>query len=383
MPATLERLAGTNPNLEEKACHKCSLVKPISEFRWVPRTDGRKPRWTSYCNKCTRDDSRKRNQAQRNLPIKKRELPKEKACSDCGVVKPAGEFYARKHYGYLVLMGPCKLCSRKASREWVSNNAEKARARRRKYYAKGRAALRIIGSVDNNQDLDIIRKAAVQAPPPLLLESERLAYFRGFIAGSRRAGYESDRFERLKDLAHRIASEKRIQRGISYEEAISFAYQGLLDFIRKKPDADPEKDRALAAQHIRYRIIEYKRSDGPYRRNGEARCIGTPGMESDDDRDGPITRASVVDEQRADHSDLEASILEAIEANGVDTRLGEVLKMRAKGFSFRECGERFGTSETWAYYLIASNMAFLREKILPMFGSAATDLLEQMKCETS
>jgi len=53
--------------------------------------------------------------------LKDIDMPKQKACTKCGKIKPAGEFYIHGT-NTTGLFGPCKECHKKAQRERYKND---------------------------------------------------------------------------------------------------------------------------------------------------------------------------------------------------------------------------------------------------------------------
>jgi len=117
--------------VESKKCPKCERVKSRSNFCLLrSHKDG----LSTYCKEC-----RKVELAKYNRSIGKR-VPTvaHKVCSECGLDRPAVEFYnePKKNDG---LSYACRGCTIIRSTEWVAKNPEKARAlwdRKNKKYAE-------------------------------------------------------------------------------------------------------------------------------------------------------------------------------------------------------------------------------------------------------
>lgn len=103
-------------------CSKCKVVKPLTDF--PPRKD--RPSGRQYaCRAC--------NQPFYGLyaaAAESRDIPTEKLCTACGVVKSAGDFSPRKDHP-TGLHAHCKACRR----DTRNANPEPDRVRARQYYA--------------------------------------------------------------------------------------------------------------------------------------------------------------------------------------------------------------------------------------------------------
>lgn len=108
---------------------------------------------------------------------------------------------------------------------------------------------------------DVELRALAETPPKLKNDKERLAYFRGFLAGARTSEREGEQLEKHKDLVFRIAAEvaKKSGRAIGYEEAVSAGYMGLLNALRLRRSRDPD-GRVFIAKCIRHRILDERRA---------------------------------------------------------------------------------------------------------------------------
>lgn len=229
-------------------------------------------------------------------------------------------------------------------------------------------------------DLDVLRRALVDSPETLESEAEAAAYFRGFIAGTRRRGEESARIERLQDLVHRIAAEQTVSsRGkfVGYETFLSHAYEALLDFVRNRnlKIVDLEHERRQAAQAIRWRMKEVWRSEAQERKtsgrnSGKQRLPVPEGLLGQ--REGmpsPSETLAARTDVAVEQADLWEEIRRRIAANSSgDERVGEIVWMRAEGHTFREIGERFGVSEARACQILSEQMDWMEKEILPLLS---------------
>lgn len=231
-------------------------------------------------------------------------------------------------------------------------------------------------------DLDVLRRALVERPENLGSEAEAAAYFRGFIAGSRRRGEESERLERLQDLAHRIAAEQTVTsrgRFVGYETFLSHAYEALLSFVRNRSlvFTDEAHERRLAAKNIRWRMKEAWREESQERRTsgrnaGKQRLPVPEGLLGiEPDLPGPTALLEARGGCPAEEDDLWREIRRRIAAHhDGDERLGEIVWMRSQGHTFREVGEHFGVSEARACQIVSSEMEWLESEILPLLSAA-------------
>ena len=268
-----------------------------------------------------------------------------KKCSDCGVEKPLSDF--PKTSGGRWLRGHCRPCGTKRVESWYKKNPERLKEHRKSTRASLRA--RTIPAKVDPKSADVVRRMLVDVPPELGTEAEAAAYFRGFVAGAKRTGYESERFEKLKDLCHRIASEMskwgKAGHFQEYEDNLGVAYEGLLAFIRKrKTYDDDEHERRTAAMAIRSAIMDYARMEGPIKRNAS----GTPRYEQAliaVDEDGEMVSPPA----SPDEPWRDGGLKDSLDKLDLDPRSRAILEGLAGGETYREIGARFGLSESRTY----------------------------------
>ncbi len=286
-------------------------------------------------------------------------------CRVCKVEKPIEDFPVVNASKWR--SRKCRRCTCEYIKAWKRKNPEKNKALIRKEGERIKAARALLmASKGGPAQMDALRRALVEKPPALESEGERLAYFRGLMAGVKRNAEETERFERLKDLPHRIASERASQRGIGYEEAISAAYEGLLVFMRRKASgfASEEVERKVAAVSIRNAIVDYKRSEGPVDRRMNLRYIG--GQAPVGEEGESLLPSLAEHEDRDSGSDLWAKIQERLAGRrDKGARLEEILHWRIQGLTQKECGERLGISESRVNQILAAERPWLEEHVLP------------------
>lgn len=111
-----------------KKCCKCLLIKDVSCFHKRGSGSGYK----SDCKECR---SRKSDATKLR---EKRKANGEKLCPDCNTVKPHSCFYKNKQRG----INPyCKSCVSKQCQLYHVNNADKIRAKSKKYYEDNKQAI--------------------------------------------------------------------------------------------------------------------------------------------------------------------------------------------------------------------------------------------------
>jgi len=293
-------------------------------------------------------------------------IEERKVCTKCLEKKDLGEFLTCANGRWR--RGVCRACGRTNTKAWYAAHPEAKKIYRKRRRAKQKQGLELIRGVGYTPDVDVLRRALVECPPELHGEGERLAYFRGFMAAAKRNKEETERFERLKDLPHRIASEKASQRGIGYEEAVSAAYEGLLVFLRSREVSfsSLEQERAYAAKKIRWSIDDYKRTEGPSRRGGGLRWIG--GEDSISENGGSLVADVATARDELDEEAMRLVIARAHTAP--DGRLPAIVKRRSEGASLAEIGSELGLSESSICKIISGNRPWLEENILPLIESA-------------
>ena len=340
-------MRATDRGLTEKPCSRCKSTLPISSFRWMVRKDGRKDCWSSYCKPCENDRHKEVRDETRKKGTLPEGLPAENKCSRCGETKPSSQFHARIQYRKWKLLDACKVCCNDRRKEWASKNREKVRVRSRMYYTKMRVAL---DKARGGDPEDYVRKMMASAPTKAETEGEMLAYFKGYLAGAKRTGSENDRFSKLQDLCHRIASEVKQKGHIGYEEALSAAYEGLLGFIRKnKTWKNDEHERSSAAQAIRWAITDYKRENGPVnlRRTKAAQQRYPVAFSQIEQEDNPLDGRIA---SEAPHAELGVSI--DLGALGIPERSKRILEGLAMGKNQEEIGEELGLTGSRVSMLI-------------------------------
>lgn len=250
--------------------------------------------------------------------------------------------------------------------EGAQKHRDRVREYRRRILLKSRG---LVLDRDDPELLDAVRRAMVEAPPVLETEEQRVAYFIGYVAGAKRTGYESERFEKLKDLCHRIAAEMskwgKAGHFQSYEDNLGVAYEGLLAFIRKrKKYENDEHERRTAAMAIRSAIMDYARVEGPIKRDAS----GTPRYERaliPVDADGEIVSPPASPEEPWRDEGLKDS-LDQID---LDPRSRAILEGLAAGVTYRELGDRFGITESRACGIMAEIRERHGERLLAVLST--------------
>lgn len=123
---------------DSRACTKCGLDKPLSEFSKAPRGKyGRK----SKCKACDADYWRANpipqalppQEIQRRLDERRGETKK---CTRCGVTKPRTEFYKASGKREGMVKPRCKACDSELARQWFAENKERSKETRHRWSLK-------------------------------------------------------------------------------------------------------------------------------------------------------------------------------------------------------------------------------------------------------
>jgi hypothetical protein len=306
-----------------------------------------------------------------------------KTCPGCGQRKSLALFHSRTNKsGTRKPTARCAACRNEKRKRYRSSpegrrhETERGNEYRRRLTAQAKLFPKVEGL-----DLDLLRRALVERPDELSSEEEAVAYYRGFLAGHARMGGESARFDRLKDLVHRIVSEATrdaIGKFIGYEALISHAYEGLLDFIRNRQVVIENQDheRKLAAQSIRWAVKTAKRSEGPYRRSagrnkGVVRYafpeswLRTP-RENVEQMPMPTESVPAREDHEAASADLWSEVRRRLSELEGGERLAKILWMRAQGLPLRQAGEELGISESRVCQIVVDATPWLERHILPL-----------------
>lgn len=387
--------------IDTKWCPLCRRGLPLDSFYPIKGKNHRR----SYCRECDSKRSRKRRQKDISgmspadlfaaykswKPENVRavlEKDGQRVCKTCMEWHLIADFRTsrNKHNARPVVSWECKACHRKRIDAWKAKNPELTRThqltsmrRRSERSAFARQALRKLHGVPMDKALDVFRRGLAEHPPELSTEEEKAAYFRGFVAGAKRSREESDRFERLKDLCHRIAAENRSR---NYEARVAWAYEGLLAFIRKPtewPSLDAE--RKVAAQAIRFYIIDRLRAEGPFGRSGLRRYETDVLSGHVNEKGESLLHPVAADSDKTGGNDLwnelEAVIMEAARGGHVDERLADMLHMRIQGHSMKEIGERMGFTESRACQIMQNHQGWLADKAKKLLGSRWDEISAQ------
>ena len=279
------------------------------------------------------------------------ERPGARVCRHCLRWRKSGEmgYRGRKGSGGRFL---CWECQRAMTKRWRTRSRDKVRATAKRYEALRREDLALVRAARreagermtsqlSEERRDKLRRHLSDHAPGLSSERTRLAYFRGYAAGAQRSEQESKRFDALKDLVHRIASEAHGKWHTSYEDAVSAGYLAALNYLRKVTPEDPTHFRRKAAEAIRNGIIDSIRAV-----RGRAKSGG---------KKQPVS-LEAPEETVAAHDTLEDHAwLEALDLHGREKR---IVKLLAQGLNQRELGERLGVTESRANQLVKE----IREK---------------------
>lgn len=224
------------------------------------------------------------------------------------------------------------------------------------------------------EQMDAMRRALLDAPPTIASEDGLLAYYRGFVAGAKRSGDESERFERYQDIAFRVAAEldRKTRRWdpsnrLSYEDMVSVGYEAVLEILRKQR----EPARSMVAQTIRSRIVdEARRRFGSASRAGGRRMLITGAFEDEEGPTGLLEGLAAQEGQDVDQAMLWERIQGLLEGAPVDGRLGAILRARLDGKKLWEVGEELGLTESRVSQLLSEARPWLEEHVLPLAESA-------------
>lgn len=281
-----------------------------------------------------------------------------KACTKCIEEKPLEHFpvirVKRKDGSvWKGRRGECRACNTRRVKRWQKENPEAVRRHTRRQTLRssiGRKALKAVTDGVSPERLDALRRALSDSPPELVSETDTLAYFRGFVAGAKRSEKEGVRFERLKDLCHRIAAEKGVF-GHLYEERLSAAYEGLLGFIRGREllsFASLEHERRAAAIRIRGALKDYARASGPMTPAGYQRSpIPEASLGLAEEMTGPSKLVAAPEASQDEPGEDFERILSCV----TDERHRAVLTALAHGASLREAGAVIGVSDSMACHI--------------------------------
>ena len=186
---------------------------------------------------------------------------------------------------------------------------------------------------------DILRRALVEHPPGLKSEKESVAYFRGFVAGAQRTERESERFLRLKDLCHRIAADYGQK---FYEDNVSAAYEGLLNFLRKRRRyTSLTEERKIAAVAIRHAIVDMTRVEGDFGRTGSRKNAGLV-VSQLVDHEGRATYSAPASQDRSGEA---IDWKDGLDSLRLPPRSQRILELLGTGYKLREVGEELGLTE--------------------------------------
>jgi len=230
----------------------------------------------------------------------------------------------------------------------TEHGRERNRVNSAKHYHKVMAKAKIADfASESAEKLDVVRRAMAEHPPELSSEADTVAYFRGFLAGAQRSSGESYKINSVKDLIHRIAASEHRKRWrmLSYEDAVSSAYEAVLELIRSSrcPD-DLLEFRRIAAIAIRRRCIDVLRKN--IGRNGQKYALHLAFNQGEEE--GTI-----------DHVESGSSIEprdaldDAIDGLRLLTdRQRQVLEFVAEGLTLVKIGERIGVTEARVWQII-------------------------------
>lgn len=124
---------------DSRACTKCGLDKPLSEFSKAPRG---KYGVKASCKACdaeryaanpTPSRALPREELQRRLAERRGD---SKTCTRCGETKPYAEFSLSRsatETRSAVYRPWCKVCQAEAARQWYRDNTDRARENRRRH----------------------------------------------------------------------------------------------------------------------------------------------------------------------------------------------------------------------------------------------------------
>lgn len=274
-----------------------------------------------------------------------------KVCSRCKQEKPLAPVsaFCRRNYrnGTASWTADCLACRyvRRAALAQTERGREMARRNQRKHYQKLRERARFAAAIgDDEAKLDLVRRALVEKPPSLEGEDASLAYFRGFMAGSKRSSEESSKIEAVKDVIHRIASEQGGKHGekfLSYEDALSSAYMAALEAIRSRQcPEDPIALRKMVSVVIRRRLVDtIRETHGRPDQANKLHVTLATNLKDDEENEGLDGLAGPVDSPER--------LGEALDGlHGLDGRDRQILELVSRGLLLREVGSRLGISES-------------------------------------
>lgn len=122
---------------DSRACTKCGLDKPLSEFSKAPRG---KYGVKASCKACDAERYAANPHPSRALPPEevKRRLEERrgdaKKCTKCGVVKDRSEFTKSRDGKYGPVLHPlCNACKSERAKRWFRDNPDRADASSRRY----------------------------------------------------------------------------------------------------------------------------------------------------------------------------------------------------------------------------------------------------------
>jgi len=175
---------------------------------------------------------------------------------------------------------------------------------------------------------------------------------------------EDERFDRLKDLCHRIASEGKLSHHL-IEERVSAAYGGLLAFLRRGGAYnDKQRERSAAASAIRFALSDFARAEGPLKRNGTVRYTSPVGGSYIDVE----SNACVADDSL---EELESLILAASRRGHVHAKLAQIARMRVDGYLFHEIGSAISLTESRVHAVWNDSIPWLAQNCARLTGLEA------------
>lgn len=296
-----------------------------------------------------------------------------RACAVCKVEKDLAAF--KKIKGGRWRTHKCLDCFHAGEKVYRESNRERIAVQQVKHRKRVTAMRKAFRSWRDRipEEIDAARRALSEHPPELTGDGEMLAYFRGFMAASKRGAEENERLASYQDLIFRIAAEEEkrwrsVTHKLSYEDMISLGYEAVLHQLRLKRDVS----RGVMAHQIRLRFADEARERfgrAGFGTRGKLDVLGSSGETDDPDRVGILQTVPAASEEP---SDLMAEVRSRLAWLGedLDERIPWIVEERVKGRFLHEIASDLGVDESRVHQILKEAQPLLEKHILPLAAGA-------------